>query len=38
LHARIASSKLVLIHGAGHLNNLEAPERFNVAVREFLKA
>jgi pimeloyl-ACP methyl ester carboxylesterase len=31
-------TKLVVIPGAGHLSNLERPERFNQAVREFCRA
>jgi pimeloyl-ACP methyl ester carboxylesterase len=34
----IADTKLVLIEGAGHLSNLERPERVNDAVREFCRA
>ena len=34
----IADSKLVVIPGAGHLSNLEAPGPFNDAVREFCRA
>ena len=36
LHARIPSSAFVVIPGAGHVVNLEAPERFNSEVRSFL--
>lgn len=36
LHARIPASKLVVVPGAGHIVNLEAPERFNSEVRTFL--
>ena len=32
----IPDAKLVVIPGAGHVSNLEQPERFNQAVREFL--
>ena len=32
----IPDSKLVTIEDAGHMVNLEAPEEFNTAVREFL--
>ena len=31
----IPGAKLVVIPGAGHLSNLEQPELFNEAVREF---
>ena len=33
----IADTKLVVIEGAGHLSNLERPERVNDAVREFCR-
>jgi 3-oxoadipate enol-lactonase len=33
---RIARAELVEIEGAGHLSNLEQPERFNEAVLDFL--
>lgn len=36
LHAQIPSSGLVVLAGAGHLNNVEAAERFNAEVRRFL--
>ena len=36
LAANIWGSKVVTIPGAGHLSNLENPEAFNAAVREFL--
>lgn len=38
LHELIAGSKLVVIPGAGHLSNLEAPEAFNGALGEFLSS
>jgi pimeloyl-ACP methyl ester carboxylesterase len=34
--AAIPGAKLVRIPGAGHLSNLEQPEAFNAAVREFM--
>ena len=34
----IADTKLVLIEGAGHLSNLERPERVNDVVRDFCRA
>ncbi len=34
----IADTKLVVIPGAGHLSQLEQPDRFNEAVREFCRA
>lgn len=36
--AAIAYTELVVIEGAGHLSNLERPERVNEAVREFCRA
>jgi pimeloyl-ACP methyl ester carboxylesterase len=36
LHAAIAGSELVVLPGAGHVCNLEAPGPFNRAVRRFL--
>jgi len=38
MHSAIAGSKLVVIPGAGHILNIEAPERFNAEVRRFLRA
>jgi len=37
LHSQIPGSKMVVIAGAGHLSNVEAPDRFNSEVREFLR-
>ena len=34
----ISDTKLVVISGAGHVSNLERPEAFNGAVREFCRA
>ncbi len=34
----IADAKLIVIPGAGHVSNLEQPEQFNDAVREFCRA
>jgi pimeloyl-ACP methyl ester carboxylesterase len=34
----IPGAKLVVIPDAGHVSNLEAPEPFNEAVREFCRA
>jgi pimeloyl-ACP methyl ester carboxylesterase len=34
----IPDTKLVVIRGAGHVSNLEQPERFNEAVRGFCRA
>jgi pimeloyl-ACP methyl ester carboxylesterase len=36
LHAAIPGSKLVVLPDAGHVCNIEAPDEFNVAVRDFL--
>ncbi len=36
LHAKIPGSTLVVIPRVGHLNNVEAAERFNSEVRSFL--
>ena len=36
LAAAIHGARLVVIPNAGHLSNLEQPEAFNAAVREFL--
>jgi pimeloyl-ACP methyl ester carboxylesterase len=38
LHSSIAGSTLVLLAGVGHVCNIEAPDRFNDAVREFLRS
>ena len=34
----IDGAKLVVLPGAGHMSNLERPEQFNTAVREFCRA
>lgn len=34
----IDGAKLVVLPGAGHMSNLEQPEQFNTAVREFCRA
>jgi pimeloyl-ACP methyl ester carboxylesterase len=36
LAARIPGARLEVIDGAGHLSNLERPDRFNAALRAFL--
>ena len=36
LHAAIGSSRLVVLEGAGHVCNVELPQRFNEEVRQFL--
>jgi pimeloyl-ACP methyl ester carboxylesterase len=38
LHTGIPHSRLVVIPGAGHLCNLEAPDRFNEEIRDFLRS
>jgi pimeloyl-ACP methyl ester carboxylesterase len=37
MHARIPGSALVVIPGAPHLVNLEQPEAFNTAIRQFTR-
>ena len=36
LEASIPASTLVVLPGAGHVCNIEAPEEFNTVVRSFL--
>ena len=36
MHEAIGGSRLVVIPEAGHLSNLEAPEAFNDALKDFL--
>jgi len=38
LHTRIPDSRLVVIPGAGHMIHIEAAERFNAEVRDFLRS
>jgi 3-oxoadipate enol-lactonase len=38
MHRAIAGSRLVVIPGAGHMSNMEAPQVFNDAVTDFLRA
>ena len=38
LHANIPGSELVVMPGVGHLSNVEAADRFNAEVRDFLRA
>jgi pimeloyl-ACP methyl ester carboxylesterase len=38
LHAKIPSSRLVVLPGVGHLCNVEAAEEFNAEVRSFLRS
>jgi 3-oxoadipate enol-lactonase len=37
MQAAIPSSRLLILENAAHLPNLEASERFNQAIREFIK-
>jgi pimeloyl-ACP methyl ester carboxylesterase len=34
----VPDTKLVVMPGSGHVSNLEKPEQFNEAVREFCRA
>lgn len=36
MHSAISQSQMIVIPGAGHLPNLEQPQLFNAAVRDFL--
>ena len=36
LHAAIPNSRLVVLPDVGHVCNMEAPDEFNAAVRDFL--
>jgi pimeloyl-ACP methyl ester carboxylesterase len=36
MQAALVRSQLVVLHGAGHLSNLEAPARFSAALSDFL--
>lgn len=38
LHAKIPTSRLVMLPGVGHQSNLEAAERFTAEVRNFLRS
>ncbi len=38
MHGQIRNSRLVVIPQAGHLPNMEQPDQFNQAVREFLQS
>lgn len=38
MHEAVRGSRLVIIPEAGHMSNLEQPERFNAALLEFLQA
>jgi pimeloyl-ACP methyl ester carboxylesterase len=37
LHAQILGSRLVVMRGAGHVSNFEAPGQFNTEIRSFLR-
>jgi pimeloyl-ACP methyl ester carboxylesterase len=36
IHEHVGGSRLVVLPDVGHLSNLEAPEQFNAALKEFL--
>jgi len=36
MHERIAGSQLVVIENASHVSNIEQPEQFNRALKDFL--
>ena len=38
LHETVGGSRFVELTGAGHISNLDRPEAFTGAVREFLNA
>lgn len=38
MHRRIPNSRKVVIDDAGHAANMDQPDAFNAAVREFLEA
>jgi pimeloyl-ACP methyl ester carboxylesterase len=38
MHASIPRSRLVVMAGVGHMGDMEAPERFNAEVRNFLES
>jgi pimeloyl-ACP methyl ester carboxylesterase len=37
LRTAISDSRLVVLPGVGHVCNIEAPDEFNAAAREFLR-
>jgi pimeloyl-ACP methyl ester carboxylesterase len=37
LQAAIPASRLVVLPDAGHVSNVEAPDEFNAALRDFLR-
>ena len=37
MRAKITGSRMVVVEGAGHVSNLERPEEFNRALRDFLE-
>ena len=38
INQAVPGSKVVELEGAGHLSNLEQPEKFSQAIRDFIKA
>ena len=38
LHDKIPGSRLRILPGVGHAANIEAPDRFNAEVREFVRS
>jgi pimeloyl-ACP methyl ester carboxylesterase len=36
MHEAISGSRMEVLHGAGHLSNVERPAAFNTVVSEFL--
>ncbi|HKC63937.1 MAG TPA: alpha/beta hydrolase, partial [Pyrinomonadaceae bacterium] len=38
MHKGIRGSQIEIIEGASHLSNLEQPEQFNRAIKDFLNA
>jgi pimeloyl-ACP methyl ester carboxylesterase len=38
LHRAIPESRLVVLPGVGHMSNVEAGDRLNAEVREFLRS
>lgn len=36
MHREIAGSRLVILEGVGHMPNMERPDQFNTALRQFL--
>ena len=38
LHAALSGSRLVVLPGVGHVSSVEAPQRFNREVRDFIRS